>query len=355
MVAVMLGKDISMKKLPLAKAVGHALAHDLTQIAGNTKGPRFVRGHILREEDIPVLLDMGKHHIFVGEVPPGQVHEEEAGAVGAKVLAGENIAISPPKEGRFALSATQKGVLCVNGKALNALNATPDYTGVTLPNYTVCQVGQTVAGVRIVPLTTDVVNTQKVENLESVYGKILHIKAFTGKKVGIVITGEEIFSGRIPDAFEGVLREKLSAFDATVLGATICPDNVEAIKTAATAFLDQGADIIFFTGGMSVDPDDLTPTAIGALGGNVISHGVPIQPGNMLLLAYLGNVALLGLPGAVMHHKTTALDVLLPRVFADIAISKEDISQMGEGGLCLFCDLCHYPVCYFGKGGAPCS
>jgi len=333
-----------MKKLPLREAVGHALAHDITQIIADGKAARFSRGHVLMPDDLPTLLDMGKHHIYVGSPPVGQIHEEDAGQAAAEILAGEHITISPPAEGRFALTANTKGVLSIHREGLIALNSIPDFTAATLPKFAPVDVGQTVAGVRIVPLFTDEKNVAELASVEKTYGKLLRVSPFLPKKVGIVITGTEIYSGRIEDRFEAVLRKKLSAFDATILAVTKCPDDPAHIQSAAKDLLQDGAEILFFTGGMSVDPDDLTPTAIRALGSEIITQGVPIQPGNMLLLAKLGKVSLLGLPGAVMHHEITALDCILPRVFADVSITQSDIQKMGEGGL----------LSHSGRGTHPC-
>ena len=333
-----------MKKLPLSEAVGHALAHDITQITADGKTARFSRGHVLIPEDIPTLLDMGKHHIYVGAPPVGQVHEEDAGRVAAEILAGEHIEIPPPAEGRFALTASTKGVLSIQSEGLIALNSIPDFTAATLPNFASVDIGQTVAGVRIVPLFTDEKNVAELASVEKAYGKLLHVRPFLPKKVGIIITGTEIYSGRIKDRFEAVLRKKLSTFDATILAVIKCPDDCSSIQSAAENLLQAGADILFFTGGMSVDPDDLTPTAIRTLGSEVITQGIPVQPGNMLLLARLGNTTLLGLPGSVMHHETTALDLILPRIFADISITQSDIQKMGEGGL----------LSHSGRGTHPC-
>ena len=333
-----------MKKLPLNKAIGHVLAHDITQITADGKAARFLRGHVLEANDIPTLLDMGKHHIYVGAPPSGQVHEEDAGRIAAEILAGEHIEISAPAEGRFALTASTKGVLSIHSQGLIALNCVADFTAATLPNFMSVTSGQTVAGVRIIPLFTDEHNVTELASIEKTYGKLLHVHPFSPKKVGIVITGTEIYSGRVKDRFEAVLRKKLSAFDAIILDVIKCPDDCNAIQFAAKNLLQAGADIIFFTGGMSVDPDDITPSTIRALGSEVITHGVPIQPGNMLLLAKLEQVTLLGLPGSVMHHEATAFDFILPRIFADISITQSDIQKMGEGGL----------LSYLGKGVHPC-
>jgi len=317
-------------------AIGEMLFHDMTAIrADGFKGVQFPRGHVVRAEDIPVLLDMGKSHIFVGELAPDEVHEDDAGFSGALALAGNNVAFSHAGEGRWTLEAELDGLFVMDRTVLRMFNEVPDYTAATLPNYTrVCK-GDRIAGVRIVPLVTARENAYAVEALAKTHGAILNVYPFRPLKVGCIITGSEIAQGRIPDRFEPILRDKVAQYGGQVLGVVKCPDDAVAIAREAQSFLDLGADLLLFTGGMSVDPDDVTPTAIRQAGAAIIAQGVPVQPGNMLMLAYLGDTALIGVPGAVMHHQITSLDLILPRVFAGVQISQEDLLSLGEGGLLL--------------------
>ena len=339
-----------MRRIPVEKAIGEILCHDMTAIEGGRKYVAFRRGHVICERDIPQLLLMGKAHIFVWDPNVEEVHEDDAGLAGVKALAGSGVGFSGPSEGKFTLTATQDGLFTVNRAALRALNAVPDYTAATIPGDTPVRAGDRLAGVRIVPLVTQRSNVDQVEALGHIHGGILSVRSFLPLRVGIVITGGEVYSGAVADRFAPVLREKTAQFGGQILGVKVCPDDLAEIGQAAAEFLDQGMDLIFFTGGMSVDPDDLTPEAIRQTGAHVIVQGVPIQPGNMLMLAYLGDVALIGVPGAAIYHRITALDVILPQIFAGGRLTGADFSRLGEGGLCLACETCTYPVCYFGKG-----
>ena len=339
-----------MKRLPVAEAIGQTLCHDMTAIRPDGfKGAAFRRGHVIRAEDVPVLLRMGKAHVFVWNPSADEVHEVDAGLAGAKALCGDGITYTGPIEGRYSLIAEQDGLFTVNRTALRAFNAVPDYTAATLPGYTPVRAGDRVAGVRIVPLVTARKNVAQVETLGVAQGLVLSVHPYRALQVGVVITGSEVYNGLIEDRFEPVLRAKVAPFGGRVLGVTKCPDDLAAIESAARAFLAEGAALIFFTGGMSVDPDDLTPAAIRATGAEVVTQGVPVQPGNMLMLAYLGDTALVGVPGAAMHHQTTALDVILPRIFVGDKLTAEDFADLGEGGLCRRCETCAYPTCYFGR------
>ena len=294
------------------------------------KGVAFPRRHVIQAADIPTLLDMGKAHIFVWDPAVDEVHEEEAGLAGAKALAGSGITYDTPREGRYNLTASQDGLLVIDRPRLRALNQVPDFTAATCPSFTVVKAGDLVAGVRIIPLVTARENVARVEALGS---GILEVRPLLPRKVGCIITGSEVYEGRIPDRFEPVLREKVAAYKGEMLGVTKCPDDTTAIIKAADTFLRAGAELLLFTGGMSVDPDDLTPAAIRQTGAEIIAQGVPVQPGNMLMLAYLEEIPLIGVLGAAMHHRVTSLDLILPRIFAGMRISRDDLLSLGEGGL----------------------
>jgi hypothetical protein len=343
----------NMKKLTVQDAIGHVICHDMTQIAPDgTKGPRFRRGHVVAPEDVEVLLDMGKSHIYVWEENAGLVHEEDAALALTKAAAGSNTEYGPPSEGKITVSSAIYGLFKVNRAGLNAMNAVEDVAVACLPDNFEVRPGRALAGIRIIPLVTTEDRLQSAVDAGKAAWPVLQVLPFRSMRVGIIITGGEIYSGRVKDRFEPKLREKLSRFDAKIIGVTLCPDALSPITDAIARYLAEGADLIALTGGMSVDPDDLTPTAIRQSGAGVVSHGVPAQPGNMVLLAYHGDTVLVGLPGVSVHRETTSFDVLLPRIFAGQRIAEKDLIPMGEGGLCSFCDVCHYPICYFGRGHA---
>ena len=255
-----------------------------------------------------------------------------------------------PSEGKVLLIADRRGMVRVDTGLLREINSIPDITISTLPDHYPVEEGARLASMRIVPLVTKEENIRKAEALCE-ERKLLDLKPYLAHKVGVIITGSEVYSGRIQDKFEPVIRGKMKQYDypAEIVGVTICDDNTDMIVNAARKHMEAGADILLFTGGMSVDPDDVTPAAIRQLGAEIISHGVPSQPGNMTLTAYLGDVAILGVPGAAISRPTTILDVLLPQIFAGEKITKEDLISLGDGGLCQLCQPCHFPNCTFGR------
>ena len=340
-----------MRKIKVEEAVGQTLCHDMTAILENGyKGVRFKRGHLISEEDIPVLKDMGKDHIFVWEPDANEVHEEDAAQILSEAMCGDHVVKSAPSEGKIGFTSDVKGLVGIDVDALRKINQVPDYTVALVPDGFPVEAGGRLGGARIVPLVTAQENVDRAEAIAKEAFPVLTVMPYGKKKVAMIITGSEIYYGRIQDAFEPILRKKLEAFDAEVLGVTKCPDDTEMILSAIKQFREQGADLILLTGGMSVDPDDVTPTAIARSGARVAVRGVPMQPGNMLNVAYLENTVLVGVPGASMHSPITSLDVFLPWIFAGREITKEAVSGCGDGGLCLGCKECRWPNCYFGFG-----
>ncbi len=337
-----------MKKINVEDAVGMSLCHDITAMRDGFKGAAFKRGHVIKEEDISELLDIGKRTVFVWEENADEIHEDDAALRMAAMAPVENAHYSGPSEGKMLLFADVRGQFRVNTELLNELNSIGDITISTIPDHYPVEKGGRLASMRIVPLVTKEEQIIKAEELCK-DRKLLDLHPYKFTKVGVIITGSEIFSGRIKDKFEPVVRQKLSQYPSEILGISICDDELEMITAAAGKYIDMGAELLIFTGGMSVDPDDLTPTAIRAIGAEIVSHGVPSQPGNMTLVAYLNDIAILGVPGAAISLPTTMFDVLLPQIFTGDKLSNHDLIRLGEGGLCQMCKVCHYPNCTFGR------
>lgn len=337
-----------MKKIPVEKAVGMILCHDITRIIpGEFKGRVFKKGHIIQKEDVENLLELGKEQIYIWEPKAGELHEDEAALRIAWAVAGKNIEYDVPKEGKSTLKSKERGLLKINSGLLYQINSIEDISIASLPQNFIVERGQKLAGVRIIPLATKKENLIQMEELCQAEEKVFEIIKYKKLKAAIITTGNEIYKKRIQDKFGTVIRKKLEYFKAQYLGQTFCPDNIEEIKKEILCYKQQGVDLIILTGGMSVDPDDLTPGAIRESGAKVVTYGAPVQPGNMFMMAYLGNTVLLGVPGCAMYYRTTILDVVLPRIFIGEVLNKDDFIKMGEGGFCLNCEVCRYPQCFF--------
>ncbi len=343
-----------MKKLehsiPVEEAIGLVIDHDITEIIpGEAKRVAFKKGHLIREEDIEKLKSLGKERIYVYQPSPGEIHEEQAALRISRAMAGENIELSPPAEGKVLIQSKIRGLFKVQSELLLKVNLVDEVTVPSLPGNTPVENGDALAGVRIIPLYGDEKNVEQVENIRQVTGPVFEVKAYLPLKTFLITTGNEIFSGRIKDKFGPVIEKKVSYFGADYRGQEFCPDDTGSIEAAIDQAAGQGAELIILTGGMSVDPDDLTPAAVRKSGAEIVTYGVPIQPGNMLLLAYLDQTAVIGVPGAAIYYPATSLDIMLPRIFAGEKLNRRELIGMGEGGLCSNCPHCNFPRCYFGK------
>ncbi len=338
-----------MKKVRTLDAVGMTLCHDITKIvAGGFKGRAFKKGHIIKESDIEELLSIGKDNIYVWEEQEGFLHENDA-AIRLKHLAcGEGISFGEIKEGKIDFFADFDGILKIDNEELIKLNMIDEIMMATLHNDTPVKKGQKLGGTRVIPLVID--EKKIIEAEATVQKKIVKVIPFMPKKVAIVTTGNEVYHKRIVDTFGPVVRTKVEEYGCEVLGQKIIPDDAEAITKAILDFINDGAELIMCTGGMSVDPDDLTPSAIKATGTKIVTYGSPVLPGAMFLLSYYNeDIPIMGLPGCVMHSRRTVLDLILPRILAGEKLNKRDIAMYGQGGLCLQCEECTFPHCSFGK------
>lgn len=326
------------------------ICHDMTQIIpGVTKDAVFRKGHVVTEEDIPVLLSIGKDHLYVWEKDETKYHENEAADILRELCQNEHMRATEPKEGKVELIAETDGFFLVDEERLIQVNSLGEMMIATRRGNFPVKKGDKLAGTRIIPL---VIEKEKMEEAKKVAGEkpILALLPYNKKKAGIVTTGNEVFYGRIEDKFGPVIREKLEEFGVEVMGQTIMNDAPEKITAAINDWLDQGADFVVCTGGMSVDPDDTTPTAIRQTGADIVSYGAPVLPGAMFLLAYTKDGRpIIGLPGCVMYAKRTIFDLILPKVAADVRVTRHDLAKMGMGGLCLNCPTCIFPNCGFGK------
>lgn len=346
-----------MKLIKTEDAVGHVLCHDITQIIkGVTKDAVFCKGHIVTEEDIPVLLSVGKENLYVWEKEEGMLHENDAAEILRQICQGEHMHPSDVKEGKIELIADIDGVLKIEREKLRKVNSLGEMMIASRHGDFPVKKGDKLAGTRVIPL---VISEEKMQQAKDVTagGAIFNILPYKKKKAGIVTTGSEVYYHRITDTFTPVIEEKLAEYDIEIGGHEICNDDPQMIENAIRSLLADGCNMIVCTGGMSVDPDDRTPYAIRQVTGEIVSYGAPVLPGAMFLLAYYREegkevIPVLGLPGCVMYSKRTIFDLVLPRLTVGEILTAEDLNTLGEGGLCLNCPECTFPNCGFGKGGA---
>ncbi|WP_419662080.1 molybdopterin binding domain protein [Desulfosarcina variabilis str. Montpellier] len=341
-----------MKTVPVQDAVGKMLCHDITQIVpGFFKGRAFKKGRIIKQADVDKLLDMGKANIYVQDMKPGMLHEDEAARRIAEAAAGGGLRLSEPAEGKVNLISTEKGLLSVNTDALSRINEVEDIMFASRHTHFPVQPDMPVAGTRIIPLYTDEERIQTVEAICRHFYPLVEVKPFTPVKVGVVTTGSEIYHGRIEDKFGPVLRKKFEELGSEVIEQRFVSDDIQMTVDAIHELIARGAEFIALTGGMSVDPDDQTPTSIRVSGARVVTYGAPVLPGAMFMLAYMGTIPVVGLPGCVMYYHASIFDLVIPRLLTGETLTKKDIAAMGHGAFCANCPDCRYPDCPFGKMG----
>lgn len=338
-----------MKLIRTEDAVGSVLCHDITQIIpGVVKDAVFRKGHVVTEVDIPVLLSVGKEHLYVWEKEEGMLHENDAAEILRQVCQNEYMKASEAKEGKIELTAETDGLLKINREKLNAVNGMGQMVLASRHGNFPVRKGDKIVGMRVVPL---VIEEEKMNRVKEICGDepIFKILPFKEMKAAIVTTGSEVYHGRITDKFTPVVESKLRECGVEVMGNTVCDDNSEMVTDAIRDWIGKGAQMVVCTGGMSVDPDDRTPLAIRNATDEVITYGAPVLPGAMFMLAYANDVPVMGLPGCVMYAKRTIFDLVLPRIVAGERLCAEDFSVLGEGGMCLNCEVCTFPNCGFGK------
>lgn len=339
-----------MKNVKVEDAVGMVLAHDLTKIIpGVFKGAAFKKGHIVREEDIEALKDAGKYNVFVVTLGDGQVHENEAAQRVAVAASADEMILSDPSEGKVNIKAGSRGLLKINKKALYEVNRLGKMALVSLHDNTLVEKDQIVAASKIIPLTIEGEEIEKAEQICRDSGPIVDVNPIFNLKTAVIITGSEVYYGRIKDKFGDTLKEKICIYGGEPFDLQFAPDDSEFIQKLILEAIEKGAQIVLVSGGMAVDADDVTPKAIANSATEVITYGIPLLPGAMCMIAYHNQIPILGIPACAMYHKTTVLDVIYTRLLTKERLTREDTIELAHGGLCLHCEICSFPVCPFGK------
>ena len=332
-------------------SIGRVICHDITKIEkGSFKGPLFKKGHRIRKEDVELLLDLGKKHIYALELEEGELHEDEAGKRIAAAFQGKGLELKGPSEGKVELFARRRGLLKVDVAKLSIINRLTDVVVATLHTNTAVEKNEKVAGAKVIPLVVKKEVVEEVERLCADDSSPLKVLPYGRYKMGGVITGREVMEGRITDGFSSVLREKTSFFEMEEPEIRYSGDDQQSIATQILELISRGCSLIVVTGGMSVDPDDVTPAGIRNTGANIVKYGAPALPGAMFLLAYKEGIPIVGLPACAMFFRVTVFDLILPRIVAGENITSQNIAALGHGGLCRQCGECIYPHCSFGKG-----
>ena len=338
------------KKKKIEDAVGTMLAHDMTRIVpGKSKGVGFKKGHIIKKEDIPELLKIGKKHVYILKLSDDELHEDDAALRIAGAIAGEHLRWTDPSEGKSTILSKKDGILKINTEGLLRINKLENIVIATLKTRYPCRKNQSIAATRIIPLFISREKIEAVEKIAAECRPIIDVLPYKKLRVGGVVTGSEIYNGLIDDEFETYVGKKALDYGCELVKKIVVPDDPAAISKAILELKALECELILTTGGLSVDPDDVTKTGIKQAGVKIITYGSPMLPGAMFLYGFLGNTTVLGLPACVFYHQTTMYDVVLPRVLSGEKITRDEIADMGHGGFCMNCEPCRFPDCFFGK------
>ena len=347
------GRGPSLQAISVEDAVGRSLLHDMTRIIPSSeKGPAFKSKHVVERSDVDLLLTMGKKKVYVeGAIEPGDewVHEDKAALAMGRAMAGDGVIFTDvPSEGKVTFRAEHDGLLVVDEERLFHLNCVPDVMCAGRQSYSVVSQGDKIGGTRAIPLYISQSNISKALAVldEKPLFSVLPLRQ---PQVGILVTGTEVYEGLVKDGFEPLIRGKLERLGAKTFHSRVVPDDRNAIVEAIRELIARDIDLLVTTGGMSVDPDDITRSGLEDAGATDILYGVPILPGAMTLLARIGDVQVIGVPAGALYFKTTSFDLLVPRLLAGISISRHDLAGMSSGAFCLECRNCTFPMCPFGR------
>ena len=339
------------RKIKIEEAVGLTLAHDITEVRpGEFKGPSFRKGHRVERKDLCHLMRLGKRHLYVLNLDEDQVHEDDAVLELATALAGPGVTFSPqPREGKIQLKAAYDGLFKVRVDPLIDFNLIPEVMCASIHNNTPVKKGQVLAGTRAVPLVIQRTVLNRAVDVARTHNPVFAVKVFNPLRARLVITGNEVYDGLIEDKFEAIVKAKLEAYGATLVETVILPDDREMIAEKVSKFFSKDTDLIITTGGMSVDPDDVTRSAIMKAGVDRIYYSAAVLPGAMFQIAYKGDIPIAGIPACALYHQTTVFDLILPRLLAGEKPDNRDLARLAHGGLCMDCPTCRFPACSFGK------
>ena len=337
--------------IQLSEAIGTVLAHDVTEIRpGEHKGPAFKKGHRVTDQDLDHLERIGKRHLYVLDLPPGTLHEDDAALILAEALAGEGVEYNTnPSEGKITFKAALDGLLKIDAQTLLDFNMVEGVMCATRHTNTIVDRGEVIGGTRAIPLVIDKSVVEEAADTARRAGGVISVKPLARPVCGLIVTGDEVYYGKIQDKFVPVITPKLSAFGCRTLPPVFVPDDKELISKAVLELIGRGAELVVTTGGMSVDPDDVTRLGVQISGAEEILYGSAVLPGAMLLLAKVHGVPIIGVPACGMFHANTIFDLVLPRILAGETLTRRDLAGLGHGGLCMNCKVCRFPVCPFGK------
>ncbi len=316
--------------IPIEQAVGKILGHNIV----GSEGRRVLRkGRLLSEADIDKLRAIGRSQIHVAELAADDVDENSAARRIANAILGDNFRLSKVATGRVNIYAQQLGLLRVDADALFALNRLAGVTLATLPANAVVQPGKMVATIKIIPYAL----SAEIVAAATASVTILTLTPLQAKSVGMILSGFPTAQERIVRSFDNAIRPRIEALNAQLTEIAFVPledEQGEANLASAIEQLVERVDLLILAGDTAImDRHDIAPNAIERAGGQIEIFGVPVDPGNLLLLGYKDFRPIIGAPGCARSPKDNIVDIVLPRLLAGDHLTAEDIISFALGGL----------------------
>jgi hypothetical protein len=322
--------------VPVQQAAGKILAHNVARPDG---GRLISKGKPLSDDDLAALRSIGRTSVYIAEPEPGDVGEDEAAKRIARAICGDHLLVTRPASGRVNLQADALGVLRVNAIRLDSLNEIPGIAIATRPANSVIRPRQTAVTVKIIPFALPEGRVQRAELLGTESGPLLELRPLPVRRVALVFTGSPWSRHSVMEAFEAPLRTRIEDLGSCVSALefiSIEEDDLGEATLMQTLerLVQESNGLIILAGEMGImDLQDAVPRAIKRMGGEVTSFGAPVDPGNLLLVAYLGTIPVLGAPGCARSLKPNVIDWILPRLLVGDRLTRLDITRLGHGGL----------------------
>lgn len=318
--------------VPLEDAEGKILAHNLLSADGRKL---FNKGHLLTAADLQTLSRANFTTVIVAALDRTDLGENEAARRVGTAIAGSGVRVTAPGVGRANLIAEVAGPLCINVPLLNRLNNIDEgITIATLREHTLVQPGQLLALVKIIPFAIPAARVIDAESIARETSPAIWVRPLQPRSVALIVSGPETARERLLKEFSTPVEARIQKLGSALNSVRYVPHHADTIADALREQCEAGHGLILLAGVSAIiDRSDVVPTALTEAGGTVTHFGVPVDPGSLLMLGYLGEIPVVGTPGCIKSPKTNVIDWILPRLLAGERLTRADLVVMGHGGL----------------------
>jgi molybdenum cofactor cytidylyltransferase len=321
---------VKFGEIPVEAAAGAILAHGMS-----FGGRSFRKGRVLSDDDVSALHAAGIGTVVAARLEAGDVGEDEAARAVGGAATGANLTATEAFTGRVNLFADERGLAVYDGALLDRINRIDEsVTVAAVPPYAVVEPRQMVATIKIIPFAVPGAVLKDCLEAIAAAGGLFRVAPFVPRKVGLVQTTLSGTRHKVLDKTVTVVRGRIENLGGTLAGETRCAHATADVAGAIRDWRDRGCDMVLVMGASAItDRRDVIPAAIEAAGGTVDHFGMPVDPGNLMLIGHDGDTPVLGLPGCVRSPKLNGFDWVLQRLAAGLRVTRDDMMAMGAGGL----------------------